>query len=590
MVAKAIIHGFMAGEVSPAMALRSEVLGMKYGAKEITNWNSTLQGPVETRYSLAQGVNQLALTVYPGQAYGYVSKLNSSGNLEYYFVELTTTTIYISVYDSFTGTWVSETTISKSVPVSAFSGVINCLQPPGKEELWIFFEKNQVPLKVYYSTTWQVADISWIWMPTDWGYVSGSDTYYTKAVCFFANRLWQASASIYSHKFWGSQTDKFTDFSLGASLPSEAIEHTLPNPGIIQWLAASKNLVIGTDAAEYIVTAQEGVIIPGDIQVDQQSTHGSIHHKIAQSSGTIFFITKNGKGVRSMSFEWTKKAWTSKDMMFASEHLVQDYALSQIVYHEYGDMLLALREDGKILRGIYNAEDESIGWSTWGHSLFPSDTNTPEFKALGVGPVAIGNASLVGYIQYTAVSATEYMQTLSYLESANLDNSTVYETTGVKSRDVLLDFVHVEKNATAFSSLTSIGLTNRTGLTAIIDGVIYTDQSLSGSTYTMPVSGNLCLIGVPVTGQVKVETLSRLIATGEFTQVHKKRWARVFAHIVDSYAPTIEGKVSTISKDTRDIQLSTLGWDRVKTLTLTHVSPYRSVVAGIFGNLGEDSV
>lgn len=580
MTTRAIQHGFMAGETSDDMGLRSDLKGLRYSAKTMLNWNSTLQGPAETRRSFTiVGAGRVS-TIYPGRAYGFLSLFDSNDNFKHYQVDIYTTGIYVAEYAG-NGLWDAQIAIATSItiPSGAFLGNITCLQPPGLDELWIFFEFDQAPLRLFFSTTWQAAAISWTTQPTDW-----TSTHYVRTACFFQSRLYVVSTGVYRHKFWGSKTDDFDNFTTG-SLPADALEHELPSAGVIQWIAAAQNLVIGTDRAEYIVTAQEGVIIPGDIKVTQQDTNGSPSDSVAQSASKVFFITKNGRGVQSMGFEWTKEAWLTKDLMFASEHLTRDYTITKLVYYDYEDVLVALREDGKILRGAYDKINDIVGWSVWEHGIFPN-SQEPIFYSLDVGPVACGEASLVAHVAYVSAASTTQIQLFAQLG----DYSNTFDDAGLQAVDALLDFVKIASSlSTPFSSVTSNSLANRTGLTAIIDGVIYKDQSFSGSTYTMPVSGNLCLIGIPITDDLlEIKSPVQISDNQESTHGVLKRWARIFTRVVNSYTPKINGRaaMNTI-KETKDIKMNTLGWDKEKVTTFEHNSPYRSKVAGIFGVLGQ---
>ena len=98
--------------------------------------------------------------------------------------------------------------------------------------------------------------------PAAWG--AGD---YPNAVTFYQQRLWYAASATKQDTLWGSKTGSFLDFGLGSGQAADGIEFEMSDRGVIRWIRGARDLLIGADVAEYVLTSEAGVIIPGDIQV-----------------------------------------------------------------------------------------------------------------------------------------------------------------------------------------------------------------------------------------------------------------------------------------------------------------------------------
>jgi len=362
---QAIINGFMAGELSPLMDMRSDLKGTKYGIRQATNFMPVSQGPLSTRWSTevlhSFTDSDYASNFYPiiplrdytvGENLVVVFSPNSeliqvykggktSSSTEYFAYGWSLQNI-ITNYAGMTPSYLMDSTI---------------IQPPGLSELWIF-NRYTPALRLYDSgSAWTLAAITFTAAPSEW-----TGTVQNRAACFFQNRLYVSGERATAHIITASKVGDFDNFTIGSN-PDDAFEYELSDASKIQWMQGAKNLIIGTDQAEYIVSAQEGVIMPGDVQVTKQSNYGSALGMVTPIGNGVLYRSVSRKRLRYMSFEWEQDQWVSRDLFWNSEHLLQTDTLRQVTYHQAEEAIYCKTKEGLILRSPYNINEDIVGWS-----------------------------------------------------------------------------------------------------------------------------------------------------------------------------------------------------------------------------------
>lgn len=358
---QAIINGFMAGELSPAMDMRSDLKGTKYGVKQATNWISTFQGPIGTR----EGTHhQALLDIATLDADNARVVSMDSKSTQYMFWVLGTYDFFstiprvqvyavgssITLVDVLTGTDLGSRL--NAMDLAEYT----ILKPPGLEELW-FFCDNYDPWKIYEvsSGVWGVADLSFTSAPAAWS----SEP---QCACFYQNRMYVAGSGDYAHVFWASVVGDYLDFTLG-TLPDEAFTYELAESVAINWMSGMKNLIIGSDKYEYIVTAQDDVVMPGDIQVQRQSNYGSCVGQAEPIGNGMLYRSIDRTKLRLIRYNWQEDQWVSKNLLFASEHFTEDAEIKEISFHPVKEHIYCTLTNGRVLVGIYNGVDQTIGWT-----------------------------------------------------------------------------------------------------------------------------------------------------------------------------------------------------------------------------------
>ena len=369
---QAIINGFMAGELSPLMSMRSDLKGMKYGVRQAINWALREQGPASTRVGTA--INNTHDIIEVGSFFDETTRFGQmvhmydmEHDLRDYYVwcrnTIEPTYPGIIMFYGTSGAYY-EVALATADPFFNTAGksqlyLITIIQPPGLAELW-FFHPYYPARRLYHNgTAWVMVALSFTAAPSEWAAL-----HFNNGACFFQNRLYVAGSGRYGHIFWASKVGDFLNFTIGSN-PADAMQYDLEDFGEIRWMMGSEKLVIGTENFEYVVNAQDDVVMPGDIQVRKQSSYGSsINSAISIGSG-VLYRSKDNKQIRQMEYRWKEDRWISMDLLFTAEHLVKDAAIVHMAYDSSKRLLYCVLEDNTVIQGAFTSDMQTVGWTPW---------------------------------------------------------------------------------------------------------------------------------------------------------------------------------------------------------------------------------
>lgn len=209
-------------------------------------------------------------------------------------------------------------------------------------------------------------------IPADW-----AGTNWPSCGTYYENRLWLASDPANGERFIASKPTDPEDFSIGTGLDGDGLSFFLQNFGQIEWMASTKELLLGTANGEYVITSVAGAITPSDISVDQQSSYGSASIQPVKIGDQVIYVSPDKRKIRAINYEDDKKNWMSVDLSFPSEHLTRG-KIKSLAWAQHPDNLLwVLLEDGTMACMSYERGNNVQGWHR-------HDTNG-KIKSIAVG-------------------------------------------------------------------------------------------------------------------------------------------------------------------------------------------------------------
>lgn len=442
---------------------------------------------------------------------------------------------------------------------------------PGKNPVLYLAHQFVQPRKLSYdaaTNAWTFDAVTFTSKPTEWAGDS-----WPRAVTFFSQRSWWGGPPDAPEKFWGSKVSAFENMDLGTSQADDAIEYELEKKGDILFISGAKSLVIGTENSEYIASAQEGVLKPGDFQVDRQSAYGSYFGLHQESGDRVTYVSSTGSKLRTMAYEWTRDAWVSIDMAWPSEHIIADL-ISQIAYQfDPNQTIWIITGDHRLVSCSYDREQNIIGWSDHGADIVQLDSDP---KAVGI---AVSNFLGVdrAWISWQYSDGDDEIHTILglYDVTQTMDGFVIYatdtETTTVPGLD------HFEGM--------EVGVT--------VNGAVDPNQVVDGGEIETQTPGTLFVVGLNNTAYMKTlpkEGGNRLGTT----QGAMKHLPYIFARLVDSSLPFINGKrpadrspVTPMDTAeplfTGDVRVDGPGWDRTGQVEIMEPLPLPLNVVSIFG-------
>jgi hypothetical protein len=191
-------------------------------------------------------------------------------------------------------------------------------------------------------------------------------TGYPRAVAFYEQRLVFAGSSDQPQTLFFSQGGDFENFEAGVE-DDDGMVYTIGSNevNVIRFLASTRNLIVGTSGGEFVVRAggTDEAITPTNVQIKQQTAHGSSDHTPVQAGNAVLFVQRAKRKVRELQYNFDVDGYVAPDVAIISEHITES-GLTELAYQQEPDSVVwAVRGDGQIVTMTYKREEQVIGWS-----------------------------------------------------------------------------------------------------------------------------------------------------------------------------------------------------------------------------------
>lgn len=533
---------------------------------------------------IAENGNQVRIKVGTAAGLGdYVDEVTGAAETLHTFTP-TATTVYVTILKDPTTT--TGTRKIESVSVMAVSDLtvntsfahpwnnteiaqVHYATPPGGLYM-IFTTPTTQPWVLTYvpsTDTWTFAVVSFgATAPAAW---AGSN--WPPTCAFHEGRSWWGGAANSPETFNGSVSGSFFDLTVG-SLPANGIEYTIAEQGAIKWMVSSKNLLMGTETAEHIVTSEGYIIIPGDIIVEQQSAYGSSGVQPVKVGNQVLFISPDGRKVREMSYKWTEAGWFTRDLTFTAEHLTKSEKIIELAWAQNpNNLVLCVSDAGNAITCSYDSANNIIGWTLYNFGgTVSSVCSTPLYGSDAVWILARREVS-----------------------------GTINMVLAILDADTLLDFSVIQYHDTASDAVTGVTLLAGVEVSVKVDGALHPKVTLDASgNATLDYVGNKVEIGLAFTQQLVTLPHDKGAKAGSAMSL-VKRFNKIWLRLLESAIPTINGQQPPPRSpedlmDTaipiaqfQDVMVTNLGFDRNAQIIITQELPLPCNVVGIFGQMSQ---
>lgn len=194
---------------------------------------------------------------------------------------------------------------------------------------------------------------------------------------FSARRGWPTAVAIWNERLilgkdatvYGSVVGDYENFaernSDGDVTKDMGFRVTLPDPNRIVWLAADRQLLIGTARREYICgPASSGEAFgPGNVTIQTQSKHGCKAARPLDAHDKVLFIQRAGRKLRELSYDALRDRYHAPDLTRFAEHIGQPGLVELAWQQEPEGLVWAVRGDGSLAAMTYDPEQQVMGWS-----------------------------------------------------------------------------------------------------------------------------------------------------------------------------------------------------------------------------------
>ena len=129
-------------------------------------------------------------------------------------------------------------------------------------------------------------------------------------------------------------------------------------------MASSSSLLMLTYGGEY--TASGGVekpLTPTNPQLKPRTKYGCNNVKPIHIGDELFFVTRSGKKVRAMSYEYASDSFPAPNVTTLAEHLLNPGVVDTAYQQEPDSRLWCVRRDGKLATMTIDRDEGVIAWS-----------------------------------------------------------------------------------------------------------------------------------------------------------------------------------------------------------------------------------
>ena len=276
---------------------------------------------------------------------------------------------YIDIFDSAIG----DSAIG--VRIGSGSGGVDVLAAqtftPGFHEI-AFTGNTSANYLQFRTTVVGNARITAVKVTRDSGGTVDADTY-PGAVTFYQQRLYWGGTTNKPQSFWASATGDFENMDQRTGDADNALQFAIAADSLdtIQWLAAAKDLLIGTFGSEHSANGGvENAVTPTSIDVRLQSAFGSSSVAPINAGIALLFITRGGKKIREMVFNFQLDGFVAPDLTLLAEHITNT-GITQAAYQQDQESIIwCSTSSGELIGMTYLPDQKVIAWHR--HPLAPT--------------------------------------------------------------------------------------------------------------------------------------------------------------------------------------------------------------------------
>lgn len=202
------------------------------------------------------------------------------------------------------------------------------------------------------------------WSEGAWSSKNG----YPSAVSFFEGRLWWAGQD----RVYGSVPDAYDSHDETIEGDSGPISGSVGFGPVdsFSWMAATTNLVLGGEGAEYLVRGSylDEPLSPTNFGIKGVSSQGSAPVAPVKMDNSIIFAQRNSERVYELPFSGSGENPVPQDLTFLATEACSPGVLKMAIQRQPDTRLHCVRRDGKVAILLFDRAEDITAWT-----LFETD-------------------------------------------------------------------------------------------------------------------------------------------------------------------------------------------------------------------------
>jgi hypothetical protein len=353
------ISFFGPGQVYQTIALSAGTYVLSYRVRMIqprdhesivVNVGTALHGSTILRAEhVAEGVYQAVFTLGAGAT--IYLEFEGTGTLPVFGFD------DVSLRDTATATYVAAPWLASEIPD------VQYVCETGRERMLLVHPKYEPRvLTRAASGIWALQTISSLgWTSPD---ASWTGSNWPSVVEVWQGRLWLAATPAKKNTFWASKPFAY-DFTIGNGA-GDAFSYDVAVKGEIRWLQGQKVMLCGADEGEYSISANDGVVYAGNIDIRQESAFGSAKLQALAIGDQVLFVSPDRRKMRALSFSLEGGGWYARDITFTAEHITQPLIVDMAFARDPYNTIVLCLSDGTLACCNYDRIEQLAGWWTAG--------------------------------------------------------------------------------------------------------------------------------------------------------------------------------------------------------------------------------
>jgi hypothetical protein len=190
---------------------------------------------------------------------------------------------------------------------------------------------------------------------------------YPRSVGLYEQRLIFGGTTAQPQTIWMSEIGIFDGFGIGPD-DEDSIEIDLVSNEVneINWIAAGRDLVIGTSGGEMTVNSGSSTSVsPNTIQLQPRTYHGSTRQQVLNIKDEVIFLQGSNRKIRSFRYDFNVDGYVGEALTFLAEHITEG-GVEELAYAQEPDTILyAVTTNGELLSSTYDRPKKVIGWGRY---------------------------------------------------------------------------------------------------------------------------------------------------------------------------------------------------------------------------------
>ena len=314
---------------------------------------------------------------------------------------------------------------------------------------------------------------------------------YPSVVTFFEQRLVFAATNNNPQSLFFSKNGDYNNFTVGSN-DDDALVYTIASNQVnkIQFLSATRVLVIGTSGGEYVLsTSSDSPVTPTTTLIRKYSNYGSSTIPPIQVADVTLFLQRNKRKLREFRYvgDVDESGYTAPDMTILAEHITAG-GITEMAYQQEPDSIVwCVRADGTLLGLTYRREEQVVSWHK--HLIG---------GVFGTTTVTLGS-----------ITSSFPGKTVTLTKGDGSSVTFTADALGASSATSTLHFIPVISDIVTTATNMATVINNHADFTASSNGTIVTVKSAIGQVVTATSSDNHNLRCVSQTNAV-VESIATL--------------------------------------------------------------------------------